>query len=296
MHRCSSCGSAYLDPRPTAEAIHLAYRQYHTHAVAPTPRPIRSPNKTDFFARAVNGYLNARYRTRLQPATSSGRWLLPFLVPLRQYLDARARHIPPSTHPPGRILDVGCGSGDFLAFAAEAGWIAEGVDIDEEAVDIARSFGLAARLARLPEIVAEPGVYDVITLNHVIEHLHDPIESLRLCYRLLKPGGTVWLQTPNIESIGYAIFRSAWRGLEPPRHLVLFNQRSLHDALRTAGFLRPLRRPRGQYTEYVFPASEAVQTSSRPATVRLVRRASIELLETAWPARREFLTVQATRP
>lgn len=80
--------------------------------------------------------------------------------------------------------------------------------------------------------------FDVITLNHVIEHVSDPIELLRSCYRLLKLGGQLWLQTPNIDSLGSRRYGRHWRGLEPPRHLVLFDPVSLRSALHQAGFQR----------------------------------------------------------
>ena len=75
-----------------------------------------------------------------------------------------------------------------------------------------------------------------ITLSHVIEHLHDPIAVLRRLHAALRPGGRIWLQTPNIDSRGAERFGVAWRGLEAPRHLVMFNAASLSSALTRAGF------------------------------------------------------------
>ena len=79
-------------------------------------------------------------------------------------------------------------------------------------------------------------MFDIITLNNVVEHLHDPGAVLGACHRLLKPGGHIWLDTPNIDSPGHRFFGVNWRGLETPRHLVLFNHKSLVHLLMNAGF------------------------------------------------------------
>ena len=76
----------------------------------------------------------------------------------------------------------------------------------------------------------------MITLSHVIEHVHDPMKVLESCLKLLKPGGKIWIETPNIHSLGHDRFQKNWRGLETPRHLVLFNKVSLREAVLNAGF------------------------------------------------------------
>jgi len=78
----------------------------------------------------------------------------------------------------------------------------------------------------------------VVTLSHVIEHVHDPVACLREVFRLCKPGGQVWITTPNLESYGHRRFREHWIGLQPPNHLVLFTRSSIMHALNAAGFER----------------------------------------------------------
>jgi hypothetical protein len=70
----------------------------------------------------------------------------------------------------------------------------------------------------------------------VIEHVHDPLALLRSCYHLLRPGAGIYIDTPNIDAIGHRIYGRNWRGLETPRHLVLFGRSSLSRALNQAGF------------------------------------------------------------
>jgi SAM-dependent methyltransferase len=151
-------------------------------------------------------------------------------------VDREIRHLP--ARPGGRLLDVGCGSGAFVRTMAELGWRAEGIDPDPAAVASARAAGLAVTAGTLEAIddSEHGGAYDAITFSHVIEHLHDPAADLERARRLLRPGGMLWIATPNLESLGHRRFGRDWAGLDPPRHLVLFTRASLERLLRGAGF------------------------------------------------------------
>ena len=141
--------------------------------------------------------------------------------------------------PPGRMLDVGCGSGALLQRMRIAGWEVEGVDFDEKAIDRAwREYGVAVRHGDLRAACYPDGSFDAVTMNHVIEHVHDPIALLAESRRILKPGGQLVVVTPNIASSGHARFGRNWRGLEPPRHLHLFSQKTLAETALRAGFAR----------------------------------------------------------
>ena len=141
--------------------------------------------------------------------------------------------------PPGRMLDVGCGSGALLQRMRIAGWEVEGVDFDEKAIDRAwREYGVAVRHGDLRAACYPDGSFDAVTMNHVIEHVHDPIALLAESRRILRPGGRLVVVTPNIASWGHARFGRNWRGLEPPRHLHLFSQKTLAETARRAGFAR----------------------------------------------------------
>lgn len=118
------------------------------------------------------------------------------------------------------------------------GWRVVGVDPDESAVKVARSRGLTVHCGMLAEQRFPASTFDAVTLNHVIEHVPDPVQTLRECYRILKPGGTLVQFTPNGTSLGHRIYQEHWRGLEPPRHLHIFSMQSLHRVLATAGFQR----------------------------------------------------------
>jgi SAM-dependent methyltransferase len=249
----------------------------------------------------MNGYRNASYGLQRSPEIKIGRWLLPLVPSLRAAVDTECRHLPKPPAHGGRLLDIGFGNGGFLKMAVEMGWHAEGIDFDPEAVQAARSRGLDVRCAGVEELLDEPGYYDVITLSHVIEHVYDPPALLRAIYRLLKPGGLLWLDTPNLDSLGHARFRRNWRDLDPPRHLTLFCVDSLNTALKQVGFTGLQQRWRGLSVFEVLPASEAIRDGLDPRAASRggkppLREIVAELREMLSPRKREFLTYIAIKP
>jgi SAM-dependent methyltransferase len=110
-----------------------------------------------------------------------------------------------------------------------------GVDVDPKAAALALHRGLDKKVLDI-NILANSPAFNGITLSHIIEHVHDPVAVITRCYRLLKPGGWLWLETPNIDSQKHPLYGENWRGLEAPRHLILFNNNSLRFLLSTTGF------------------------------------------------------------
>lgn len=244
LQRCLGCQSAYLDPRPTEKSIHLAYTKYYTHT---TPNVCEKYEVLSPWRRLrrslANGYCNRRYGTKYYPSSSFGTsvaWLLPTL---RHSLDLRHRFLPPSKEG-ASLLDVGFGNGAFLELAKAAGWLVAGVDPDPIAVKNAKARGMDVHLGGIDVYNGITEYFDAITISHVIEHLHDPVAVIRTIYALLKPGGILYIDTPNINAYGHHIFGPNWRGLEPPRHLVIFSALALKMLLSSVGFscVRSIRR------------------------------------------------------
>jgi SAM-dependent methyltransferase len=167
--------------------------------------------------------------------------------------------------PAPKLLDVGFGRGDFLLAMRESGWDVHGIEPDAEGVAAARALGLAVEQGAVDDAPYPPASFDAITLSHVVEHLHDPVRSLTACARLLKPGGVIWLATPNVASPAQRRFGRDWFGLDPPRHLVIFTRRGLDLALRRAGFegISFRRTYRGQL---MVAASEELASEGEPLT------------------------------
>lgn len=236
LFRCGKCDSAYLDPRPTTETIGLAYSEYFTHSESSIPAQLTASNKWAKFRQSLrNDYLNARYNTNLLPTHRLGRILLPLIPPLSERANRWVRHLPPSKSG-SKLLEIGCGNGGFLVAMRELGWEVQGIEPDAKAAQVARKHDLPVAVGVLRADTFPEASFDAITLHHVIEHLHNPIEILEICFRLLRPSGTISIITPNLASRGSQNFGRDWYPLDPPRHLVLFTTRSLIAAMKQVGY------------------------------------------------------------
>ena len=301
LYRCSGCESAWLDPSPNRDTIGKAYESYYTHIaeddVAAQPRSalIRQLHAWQ------NDYKNHRYGLVRTPAGFGGRWLVPLLPSLRAKVNTQCRHLQRPPADGGRLLDVGFGNGGFLKLASEMGWNAEGIDFDPKAVEVARARRLNVRCASAADLSAHAEQYDVITISHVIEHVHDPLNLLRDLYRLLKPGGRLWLDTPNLSSLGARRFGRNWRDLDPPRHLVLFTPTSLRMSLGKVGFQQIDQHWHGMVLFSIYAESAAIargQYAQDAIHQVMPSFAAVlaELQEMVLPSRREFLTFTARKP
>lgn len=134
------------------------------------------------------------------------------------------------------LLDVGCGAGHLLRAAAAAKWRGVGLEVSPAAAARLRDEGLDVHHGDLLGAPLEEGTFDVVTLVEVIEHLPDPAGYLDRCLRLLRPGGLLFLTTPNFGSLSRRVLGARWRAIEVPEHLVYFSERPMRLALRRAGF------------------------------------------------------------
>lgn len=142
----------------------------------------------------------------------------------------------------GRLLDIGCSTGQFLAEARESGWPGQGLEYSPDSSKVARELrGLDVKTGALTGSTFEPNSFDVITLWDVIEHLPDPMGTLRHIAKILAPGGLLVLKTPNVDglyprlSLRLAGLLGFWGHAEPPGHLYQFSARTLERMGRQAG-------------------------------------------------------------
>ena len=267
LYRCDTCHCGYLDPRPTPQAIGLAYAEYYTHT-APQEEVFLS--SSTFIGRRLvtlrNGYLNARFpHLALKPSHRLGFRLMDYFPQTRALAERDVRHLPEPVAG-ARLMDLGCGSGAFVRRALSLGYAAEGLEFDSQAVAAGIGKGLPIREGSLPRTGLESGSYDVVTLSQVIEHLHDPLAALQEIHRLLKPGGVFWLATPNMDAPGHSHFGPDWRGLEPPRHLVLFSAKALRLALERTGFSDIEFKPPGAVSQWLWSSSLRISKNARLGT------------------------------
>jgi SAM-dependent methyltransferase len=302
LYQCRGCEGAYLDPRPTLESIARAYSSYYTHK--PEGGGDAPPTAFGRFKRATyNGYLNVQYNLNLRPAIFWSRWAVAAVPPIKLKKDLMARHLWLERRG-ARLLDIGCGNGAFVTAARAWGWDAEGLDPDPNAAAVGRATGLPITVGSLPKVSYPDGSFAAVTMSHSIEHLHDPVAGLREIRRILQPGGTIWIDTPNLSSTGHKIFGAAWRGLEPPRHLVLFTATTLISTLFRAGFdqIREVRAP--FVSQWYFTNSHRIALADGPVPTngsRLSPRLKLRATIADWqalfqPRGGEEIIIMAKRP
>lgn len=236
--RDPGCGSLWLDPCPSPEDIGRAYETYYTHA---TRAPWIERLSIDVWGLLAQVSLAGHYRRAVGVVPAElGRVLAPVIdaVPtVALHLALLLRHLPPPSAGMA-LLDVGCGDGLALQVLARVGWNVQGQDVDPKAVAAAAARGLRVSRGPLGDCGFADESFDAVTSSHVLEHVHEPLPFLREIHRLLAPGGTLVAVTPNVHSANHARFGAAWRGLEPPRHLVLFSPGGLAAVAAHAGFRR----------------------------------------------------------
>ncbi len=197
--QCNDCGLCFTNPRPRTVSLGRFYpSDYRPHQI--NPEKSRDPLR----------------------ATLRKLW------PKRVKLPASG---------PGRLLDFGCGGGTFLRRMHEQGWQVVGMDVTPEVVDrVQAETGLPVLLGTLPHAELEPASFDLITMLHSLEHVPDPLGTVREAHRLLVPGGRLMVAAPNIDSLAFRTFGQAWFGLDLPRHFTHFAPWTLHFMLERGGF------------------------------------------------------------
>lgn len=149
----------------------------------------------------------------------------------------------------GRLLDIGCSMGFFLN-AARILFDAHGVELSRWACDFAgNKLGINVRCGTLQDARFPSGHFDVVTLIDVIEHLPDPMGTMREIARIIKPGGMIYLVTPNIESLSAKLLRGFWWGFRSA-HLYYFSPSSIRRLLEAAGFRIILMKSFGRIFTY----------------------------------------------
>lgn len=201
--RCRRCTHVYLDPRPTAAAMAQIYPDsYHAFEFS---------GEQFGLVHSVRSRLEAR---RLLKAAAG--------------LPANAR-----------VLDVGCGDGfhlDLLRQHGPKGWTLLGADLDERAIAAGRARGLDVRLGTVQDLDEPDGSIDMALCIQTIEHVLDPADVLASIGRLLRPGGRLLVVTDDSRAPDARLFRRRyWGGYHFPRHLNLFNARTLTMAGERAG-------------------------------------------------------------
>lgn len=137
----------------------------------------------------------------------------------------------------GHLLDIGCGSGQFLYKMRQHGWEVYGVEVNDQAVKVGRDVGLDIRHGNLLEAHFEADYFDYIRANHSFEHIVNPHETLEEIHRILKPDGKLLIGVPNIAGWNARLFGKYWWYLGVPVHPYSYSVKTLTYLLQQHHFV-----------------------------------------------------------
>lgn len=158
----------------------------------------------------------------------------------------------------GKLLDVGCSSGEFMYHAGRRGFETYGVELNRRTAEVAQAQGLNVFNGYLADAKFSPGSFNVIFLGDIIEHVTSPDDLIRECTRILAAGGYIIISTPNLDCFWsdmtyrlYQWFHIPWSSLTPPYHLFQFSHNNLNLLMSRYGLLKKdifyMRPPRLTY-------------------------------------------------
>lgn len=282
--RCQDCQSLWLETRPAGARLAKAYSSYYTHA---EPRP--AVTRTGLKSLRWSGYVRSRFAAKsslMDDLIAKGAQLAGLD---NSYIEESYRFAPKA---PAKILDYGCGSGEYLLLMQPLGYSVQGAEFDPHLLTELSHRGIKITDVTTIDEKQWDDQFDHITLSHVLEHVPNPQALLHRLARWLKPGGTLFVEVPSADATGLRIFNAYWRGLEAPRHFSLPSRAAIVAALEQTGLV--LERQRISITARLFlwaDSLKAVPVSDAPQFEAAIAAAPAETYDNA-----EFLTFVARKP
>jgi 2-polyprenyl-3-methyl-5-hydroxy-6-metoxy-1,4-benzoquinol methylase len=209
VRKCHACGHGFTSPRPDRDSISLYY-----------------PTDYSPFASPISHQEPPTWKSKLKG----------ILGPL---FNPREVIMPPGRQP-GRVLEVGCGSGRFLVELARRGWAVQGIEPSSSTIHhLEATHGVPVVQGTVDSVEFPPLSFDMVVGLMVLEHLHDPLSDTRKIASWIRPGGWFMGSVPNCASWEFRVFGPNWFALQVPTHLSHFTPSSLRRLLSEAGFESP---------------------------------------------------------
>lgn len=206
---CMGCGFRFTNPRPKEKHIYKYYqsKNYISHSAT------------------KKGLINKVYH----------------IVRFYQFYKKKYFIQKSSNKKKGKILDIGCGTGDFLKYMCSSGWQVEGVETDKGAKRIAEK-KLGKKIEEKLDLVGGENKYDVVSMWHVLEHVYNVKDYLRKVNKLLKNGGVLVIGVPNCSSYDAKKYKGNWVAYDLPIHLSHFRKKNIEElAKKTSYELRDIK-------------------------------------------------------
>jgi len=210
---CKNCGLLFINPQPPKEEVWKHYpKNYYSYSTPNIPfKKFHVFLYKVYFSKKTNILLKVIF------------------MPFRRIL--RTIKIVPN----GKILDVGCGSGSFLNIPKELGFDCYGVEPGNFNKAYAKRNGFKIFHGKLEDARYKDDFFDVITLNHVFEHVDDPMKCMKILKKIIKKNGIIRIAVPQKDSFAYRTFKKYWVQLDAPRHFFLYSEKTLKMYAKKSG-------------------------------------------------------------
>lgn len=227
---CLGCGLKFTNPRPSDDKLSYYYQseKYYSHS------------------KTKNGLIPRLYQ-----------------IIKKQNIKTKYHQIVPKNQT-GHILDIGCGTGDFLFYCSQKSWKIAGVEPDIKAKKIAEELLGESIFSENETYHWADSTFDLITMWHVLEHVSDLNKQFNELNRLLKNGGTLVLALPNYMSDDACYYKEHWAAWDVPRHLYHFNVEIIEQIAKRFGFKLSNSLPMKWDSYYVSLLSEQSKDSVFP--------------------------------
>lgn len=206
--KCRTCALMRTNPRPTPETIGFYYPDDY------------------------GPYLGTRIKPAPEYKQSASKLFLRKIY--KSIFRFNSNIIPPL--PSGRMLEVGCASGSFLAVMAEQGWNVQGIEFSDTPAENARAAGFLVTTGSVESAPAPSDPVDLVVGWMVLEHLHDPIYALTKLANWTRPGGWLAISVPNAAAAEFHILKGSGYALQLPTHLYHYTPESLARVLANSGW------------------------------------------------------------
>ena len=216
LKKCVKCGLIFIDPQPSGAELAEHYPASKYYSLGEK----LAPGKTRLVILLYKTFYSGNGSSALKLA------LFP-LYPLVRFTRISTL---------GRTLDVGCGSGKFSVYMKHFGMDCYGVEPGQFDKRFAKENGLKIKHCSLLEADYPDNYFDVITMNHVFEHSDRPTDMLKKLHEILKPGGTLVIAVPQSSCLAYRLFGRHWVQLDVPRHLFIFQLKTIRAYAEKTGF------------------------------------------------------------
>ena len=227
LFHCETCGLVHTDMAEERASVQAYYPDnYKPHVLSDTKRNFFRSLLMRKLRKFTFGKQETASSEFIQQVRSAVAWL---------HRKTAYRSIP-VYRTDGKLLDVGCGIGDYISLLQELGWCVQGIEPAKKAVDFANQTGRNVECTTFEQADYPEHFFDVITMWHVLEHFPNPYEVLLKVSDMMKDNGLLMIGIPNYDSFDRRLFRKFWNGFEIPLHLSHFTPDTIKNVLVSAGF------------------------------------------------------------